>query len=489
MGAMKRLIGSGGCVWLVGLLGLSCTKDDPPQTQEDTGGSQGIDVTAGDDGGAKLDVMAAADSTGGDPVGCPGGAEGEACSNRLDLLFVIDNSGSMSEEQLNLARNLPGLVRALEELTDAEGNPVNPDVNIMVTTTDAGNVLCEPFYKPGRGPELGSPISTPCTDRLDRFESIDMPPVNAESACTSVCPNPVTPMGDYINFNAAGSNVPAGDAVDVDGDGEPDSTVAQALACIGPQGIDGCGYESPLDSMMRALDPEAEWNADNGFLRPGGLLAVAVITDEADCSITDESVMSDPAFQEVNPGTMMEVPSSAICWNAGVACDGPDGNGEYSNCQSTGSALRPVQEYIDLLGAQDRPVVMLGILGVPPVTDRNPDPPFEPLAGGVLDLVYRDWRDPDFANGGDILPDDWDAMRDAEYKQWQYGVGPGCTGQDDAGEFTGQAIPPVRVKEVCQALDTDDEIRCCIESICDTDFSPALRCLAGLIQENFTPVG
>jgi hypothetical protein len=489
MSAMKRLRGSGGSVWLVvGLLALSCKKDDPPETEDDTGDSGGINVTDGADG-PKLDVMPGADSdTGEPPTGC-GSAEGAACSNRLDLLFVIDNSGSMSEEQLNLARNMPGLVRALENLTDAEGNPVSPDVNIMVTTTDSGNVLCEPFYKPGRGPEMGAPIDTACTERLDRFSSVDMPPVVAEDACTNVCPNPVAPDGSYINFTSAGSNVPATDPVDVDGDGEPDSAVAQALACIGPQGIDGCGYESPLDSMMRALDPEAEWNGDGGFLRPGGLLAVAIITDEADCSIVDESVMTDEAVQGEHPDLMMPVASSAICWNAGVSCDGPDGNGEYSNCVSSGDSLRPVQEYIDLLGAQDRPVVMLGILGVPPVTERNPDPPYEPLAGGVLDLVYRDWRDPDYANGGDILPDDWDAGRDAAYKQWQFGVGPGCTGEDESGDFTGQAIPPVRVKEVCQALDTDDEIRCCIESICDTDFSPALRCLAGLIQENFTPVG
>jgi len=184
----------------------------------------------------------------------------------------------------------------------------------------------------------------------------------------------------------------------------------------------------------------------------------------------------------------MKVPTSAICWNAGVSCDGPDGNGVYSNCQSTGSALVPVQEYIDLLRAQGRPVVMLGILGVPIVTERNPDPPFEPVAGGVADLEYRQWRDPEYPDG-DILPDQWSEGIDAAYKQYEYGIGPGGTGEAEGGGVTGQAIPPVRVKEVCQALDTADEIRCCIESICDTDFSHAIRCMTGLIQENTTPQG
>jgi hypothetical protein len=106
-----------------------------------------------------------------------------------------------------------------------------------------------------------------------------------------------------------------------------------------------------------------------------------------------------------------------------------------------------------------------------------------------MDLVYRDWRDPDYPNGGDILPDQWDDGLDASFKQYEFGVGPGCTGEDGMGGFTGQAIPPVRVKEVCEALDTADEIRCCIESICDTDFSHAIRCMAGLIEQNINPEG
>jgi hypothetical protein len=155
-----------------------------------------------------------------------------------------------------------------------------------------------------------------------------------------------------------------------------------------------------------------------------------------------------------------------------------------------------VQEYIDFLKGQERRVVMLGIVGIPVVTERNPEPPYQPTAGGVFDLVYRDWRDPEYPTG-DILPDEWADGIDAAYKQFQFGIGPGCTGQDEAGNFTGQGVPPARIQEVCQALDIADdpdtpnvdetEIRCCLESICDTDFSPALQCLTGLIEENFIP--
>jgi hypothetical protein len=483
-----QLVPLGLIVWVSG-----CGGDDA--TAEGGTGSSGIELTAGEENdvtGQKLDVM------GGDTgnIGCGEGV-GE-CSDQVDLLFIIDNSGSMGEEQLNLALNMPKLVRGLEELTDAEGNPVAANVHIMVTTTDSGNVLCDPYYAPGRSAEEGAPISDACTDRLARFESNSPPIVNAESACTTVCPMPLAPEGEYIRFSGATDNVPDVPPTDIDGDGVDDSPVAQTLSCVGPQGIDGCGFESQLESMLQALDPDATWNQGaEPFLRPGSLLAVAIITDETDCSVVDDTVMMDVAFQEDNPETGMPVPTSAICWNAGVTCDGPDGDGVYTNCQSTGDRLRPVQEYVDFLKSQVGRVVMLGIVGIPPVTERNPEPPYQPIAGGVYDLEIRDWRDPDYANGGDILPDEWAMGVNAEYKSYQFGIGPGCTGQDEDGNFTGQAIPPGRIQEVCQALDIADdpdtanvdetEIRCCMESICDTDFSPALQCLAGLIEENFIP--
>ena len=39
------------------------------------------------------------------------------------LLFVIDNSGTMGEEQLNLAKNFPLLIDQLQTLEDGHGNP------------------------------------------------------------------------------------------------------------------------------------------------------------------------------------------------------------------------------------------------------------------------------------------------------------------------------------------------------------------------------
>ena len=455
-----------------------------------SGGTAGDDDDDDDDDGGtgeKLDI-------GGSTVpGCDNADVG--CTDQIDLLIVIDNSGTMGQEQVNLARNFPLLIDRLENLTDSAGTPVNPDVQIMVTTTDFGNPLCTPFEPDDYEPSRGAPISSPCTDRLARFNDLTGT-VSIPEACTDVCPNSAAPEGaPYIAFQGADNNVGMVPDADIDGDMMPDSPVAQALACIGPQGIDGCGYESPLENMLQALNPGAEWNGGSQpFLRQNALLAIMIVTDEADCSVKDYSIMEDATFQETNPDNGMPQASSAICWNAGVQCTGPDAMGVYSDCTSRAEEdLQPISRYTeylidDLRNNQGKEVIMLGILGVPLVTEHNPEAPFEPTAGGVFDLVYRDWVDGQYP-AGDILPAEFGMNVDAAEKQFDFGIGPGCTGEDGAGGFTGQAIPPVRVKEVCESLNVDDGIRCCIESICDTDFSAAINCLTGIIQETIQPPG
>lgn len=483
----------------IGMMSVACGKaggdDDSgmesglplPTTGAATGAGDASGTAAEEDTGDKLDVGG---NTGTNPS-CNSGDIG--CTDQIDLLFVIDNSGTMGEEQINLARNFPLLIEQLENITDSEGVPVNPDVQIMVTTTDFGNPLCSPFEPKGYDPAAGSPINTSCTTRLDDFTGL-LGTTSVPEACENLCPVAVEPEGDYIAFSPEGDNIP--DSVmptDIDGDGDLDSPVAQALSCIGPQGINGCGYESPLETMLQALNPDAAWNdGPTPFLRESALLAIAVITDEADCSVQDYSIMNDPAFQNTNPDSMMPTASSAICWNAGVNCVGPDINGVFSECTSSDdpNTLQPISRYTNYLiqalrEGQDKEVIMLGILGVPIVTERNPDSPFQPTAGGVFDLEYRNWRDGEYP-AGDILPDEFPAETAAD-KQFDFGIGPGCTGTNDAGEFTGQAIPPVRIKEVCESLNLGPEAadtRCCIESICDQDFSPAIRCLTGIIQES-----
>jgi hypothetical protein len=443
---------------------------DGDQGDGDQGDGDPGDGDQGDGDGDPLDMPVDTDEP---TQGC---GESGTC-NAIDLLFVIDNSGTMGEEQLALPASLPSLLDALLALEDQQGNPLEPDVNIMFTTTDFGHPQCTPFQPDGYTPAQGAPRSQACIDRLDDFEGLGSNAPEFPQACTTFCPLAVEPDDPFIHMEG-----PMASTTNV-----PDNDVLGALQCLAPQGINGCGYESPLEAMMQAINPTAAWNQGNEpFLRDEAILAIVLMTDEEDCSVnapeghvyfTDQM---QNTYWEINPETGTKTQAtSAVCWNAGVECTGPDPDGVYEECHSIDSGvLHPLDRYLDylrhdLIVDSDKRVVMLGLLGVP-------------TQGGVDALVYRDWKDGPYPQG-DLLPEAIADEETAASKQFEFGIGPGCTGTDGMGGFTGQAIPPVRIKEVCQGLDEDDLVRCSIASICGANYSGAFQSLAGMIQEAALP--
>lgn len=481
-----------GC--LVYSLAIACSDRGVAVASEGGDGTTTVAVTSSSTSSTGADTSTTTikhdllDGTG-DPPGvspfCP--VEQPYCQ-LFDVLIVVDNSGTMTQEQGHVAASLASMVDELQVLTDSAGIQVEPSVNIMVTTTDLGHPLCTPLQKPGYVPAGGTPVYDGCNARIARFTGLGQDPAVVEEACTDVCPRDIVPSDPFIHFDVAGTNVPSG-------------TPAQALACIGPQGIDGCEYESPLEAMLRALDPTACWNDPAGegcdedprwadleqpFLRDGSYVGVVIITDEADCSVDAPgglSYFTDPdndQYWEIEPSSGLPEVSSAVCWNAGVTCNGPDQDGVYSDCVSTDNGvLHPVTRYTDALLAlreQGHDVAMLGMLGVPEVTAHNPNAPFEPHTGGVHALEYRVWND------ADLTPDEQAAGVTVADKVWQFGdIAPGCANE------AGSAIFPTRVQEVCDAMNEPDDPatesidesrpRCCIESICHDDLHAAIRCL------------
>jgi hypothetical protein len=385
---------------------------------------------------------------------------GEDC-DALDILIVIDNSPSMVEEQLNIAENLAPLLGTIQGVAD--------DVHIMITSTDNGHPHCA--TPPGYQPLKGAPQTVPCINRLTQFQGPG--DVSVTEACESICPVAVGMEDPFIAFWPGGTNANNDDYL-------------AAMRCIGPQGIAGCQHASPLEAMYLATDPEAAWNtAPNPFIRDGARLAVLVISDNPDCSVRAPegfAFFTNPmmnVFWEINPDSGTKNQSTpAVCWNGSVNCEAPNG-GIYPNCTAIDAGvLHPISRYItrlqdDLSVDYPKEVIFLGVLGVPPVTQHNPDPPYQPTAGGVDALVYRQWVN-DVYPMGDLLPD---APLDGPHLEWKFGIGPGCTGEDGMGGFIGQALPSVRVKDVCQALDGNGEVRCCIESICDANFVNVIDCL------------
>lgn len=376
-------------------------------------------------GQAALTALALASGCIGAPPAVPtfGGSEAStsatgdsgSVAREVDIIFVVDNSSSMGEEQGALATAIEELIEVLDGATP----PV--DYRIAVTTTDDGNPWCV-----STEPEEGSFVSLSCLSRAPNFvfngiETIDAFGIACSDACMLATLDLPEPWVDVQNISGA-TNVPG------------DEVVA-TLQCMLPQGIDGCGYEQPLESMRKAIvRSTTSGNDEFGFRRTGALLAVAIVTDEEDCSYNDnyESIFLPEGNRAFWSDPDAVTPTSAVCWNAGVSCSGTDcvtadfdvnGN-EISDPDA--AVLWPMSRYVDLLESEGSYVVALD--GVS--SDSS--------------VTYQEAADPDF--------------------QRSYGIGPGCESS------AGPAVPPVRIREVVGTISGPlNEF-----SICAADFGPAL---------------
>ena len=260
----------------------------------------------------------------------------------IDILFVIDNSGSTSDKQTVFAANFPKFVDALDGFV---GGRPNLHIGVVSTTVDIGvdgfGGACHP--------------ATADDGRLHA------------TASTTGCP---TPTGAYISDIAQ----PSGRVTNYTG------TLSDTLSCIAQLGAVGCGFEAPLEAMKRALDGSRPENA--GFLRDGAFLAVVILTDEDDCSVADKSLFSIPSDQ-AGPGDFRCQPM--VAYNCDTAIS-PTTPGTYTNCSvRTKSYLEDPATYAQFLGTVKPPgrtvVALIGGERATTIsTGAITDPFMQPLA-------------------------------------------------------------------------------------------------------------
>lgn len=245
----------------------------------------------------------------------------------LDVLFVIDDSGSMAGEQALLAASM---ARFASALIAAPGGPL--DLHVAVTSTDVGTAPFESARCAGQGDDgrfLAGAEGAACG--VDGPFLVDKPGAPGEAR--------------RINY--------------------PDGRLIETLACMTALGASGCGFEQPLEAARRAL---GDGNPDAAaFLRPHALLAIFFITDEDDCSAADRALF-DPA-QDGRDEPLGEL-SSFRCFERGVTCDGADdprAPGPRTGCRPAADGpLAPVSEAVDFLRALKRgPALVLvgGLFG------------------------------------------------------------------------------------------------------------------------------
>lgn len=281
-------------VWgLASLLAGGCT----PQTRDSGSLESGSGSGAGSSAGGDTDREPTASSSGGGegdsstgPAGSstgPGDSEGgdsgdsirfdvaggsdgagdgslQGCG-KVDFLFIVDNSGSMADEQQNLIQSFPGFIQAIQGTINAQ------NYQILVTDSDTigggGNCM-----KSHRDP----PCDAWCADCLAEGCSCTcngMPCQVPPSSCEGV-------LGAGHRANGAGADC------GVDGDdnymGPSQADLAGTFACLADVGIGGSGDEKIVQSMLDAAGPTlgSAGNCNEGFIREDAILVVTFITDE-----------------------------------------------------------------------------------------------------------------------------------------------------------------------------------------------------------------
>jgi len=187
-------------------------------------------------------------------------------NNQIDILFMIDNSSSMTEMQTKLYDQLPVFMNKLTSL------PSKPSLHVAVVSSDMG--------APG-----DSTTSIMCTQAGDQGQFQSMP-----------------------RGNCAATTLTAGATFISDADNMPNYTdpIATVFQCIALLGDKGCGFEHQLASVDRALGGDGQQPSTNAnFLRQDAYLGIVILTNEDDCSATPPTTiysLNSPGQQNIaNP--------------------------------------------------------------------------------------------------------------------------------------------------------------------------------------------
>jgi hypothetical protein len=187
----------------------------------------GSDGSAFDEG-KKADPATQPDQPGGIKGNDPPPAARTTCG-KIDLLFVIDDSASMDQEQVSLANAFPGFIDAIAAVKDG-----TLDYRVAITTTSS-SMVCEEAVD-AVGPENS---------------------VAVDGALVNTCDmqKPWLSRGE--------------------------GNVKESFACAAQVGTQGSSDEMPLRTMRAALE---QAQAGGQFLREDALLAIVMLTDEDDVS-------------------------------------------------------------------------------------------------------------------------------------------------------------------------------------------------------------
>ncbi|HVZ32529.1 MAG TPA: hypothetical protein VG963_08885 [Polyangiaceae bacterium] len=229
--------------------------------------------------------------------------------SKVDLLFMIDNSGSMASKQIKLAAELPRLVQVLTSgdrdagrTAPAGGPRMFTPVSSMHLAVVSSNMGGLPDGVPENDTIVGIPACEGYGDDGLFLNSAQVAIDGVTAESPTEFPNYTT--GDVVlppDPNCEGLPAPPPYQDYEAGEDPSADEVAQSFSCISKLGVRGCPIEEQLESMWKALAPSTndtfldgtsghgDPDGDNaGFLRDDAILAVMIVSDEDDCSLTQQ---------------------------------------------------------------------------------------------------------------------------------------------------------------------------------------------------------
>ena len=265
--------------------------------------------------------------------------------HQFDILFLIDNSPSMTTKQTVLARNFSRVIQALQVLPGGL-----PDVHIGVVSSDMG-AGTQPAGSNWRF--LG--------DRGLLWGNDPAPGAIATVAGGAANGCGLDPGARWIE-----------DVERLDGSGRERNytgELADVFSCLASAvGVNGSPYPHLLQALRVALNPQAGINeANTGFLRPKAYLAIVLISDEDDCSADPDDTINNGMFQALLPGETARL----RCAARGHVCNG-----------------QPIPDYDPTTGytGQGFTASLADCAAKDQLDPSNPDPAYLPLIR-VQDII------------------------------------------------------------------------------------------------------
>lgn len=320
----------------------------------------------------------------------------------VDILFVTDNSASMTAKQRFLAEQLPVFFERIQSSRS--------HAHIGVITTDIGTTPGQGQTFPGSANRAcntfegddGRLQKTPCSQRAGQSPEAQLAcrggttMVNGQPVVVpAACPDPSFVPGEgksYIDLRPFDGTSNVKPLIENGKDLGP----LRAFQCLALVGDSGCEVVSPLEAARRALDGHLVENL--GFRRLSARLAVVFITDQDDCSVqlprradndpnpittftsNGMSYSCDTPLARTNVNQSgVDIPARCYsseyrCLARSLICDQPlNSPGTKSNCKlRTDSYLEPIDKYVSFFSRLVWPED-LGLSGIwPPSILDNP---------------------------------------------------------------------------------------------------------------------